>query len=332
MKRREALRNISTFVALMATRLGFGAIAEAQPTKIPRIGWLAVRPASAAFAIESFQREFTKLGYVEGKNVVFVYRYAEGEVDRLPGLAEELVRLKVDVIFAPTTPAALAARNATKTIPIVFIDVTDPIAAGLIDSLARPGGNITGFTTIGSILAGKRLELLKETVPKLSRVAVLWNPQDLSSTQNWKESQLPARELRLQLHSMEVSSADKYEAAFKEATKARAGALASGMGGLGRTFSENDTAKLANKYRLPAIYTRQPVVENGGLMSYGPDQFEGFKRTAVFVDKILKGTKPEDIPVEQPMRFELAINLITAKALGLTIPPIVLMRATRVVK
>jgi putative ABC transport system substrate-binding protein len=307
-------------------------VAEAQPqARIPKIGWIAVRPVSAAFAIESFQREFSKLGYVDGKNVRFEYRYAEGKLDRLPALAEELVRLKVDVLIAPTTPAALAAKNATKTIPIVFIDVTDPIAAGLIDSLARPGGNITGFTTIGAILAGKRLELLKETVPKLSRVAVLWNPQDPSSAQNWKESQLPARELRLQLYSMEVSSADKYEAAFKEATKARAGALAS-MGGQLGSSSENDTAKLANKYRLPAIYTRQPVVENGGLMSYGPDQFEGFRRTAVFVDKILKGTNPADIPVEQPMGFELAINLKTAKDLGLTIPPIVLMRATRVVK
>ena len=331
MKRREALRNISTLVALMATQLGYEAIAEAQRAKIPRIGWLAVRPASAAFTIKSFQREFSKLGYVDGKNVVFEYRYAEGKLDRLPALAQELVQLKVDVLIAPNTPAALAAKNATKSIPIVFIDVTDPIAAGLIDSLARPGGNITGFTTIGSILAGKRLELLKETVPKLSRVAVLWNPQDPSSAQNWEASQLPGRALGLQLHSMEVSSADKYGAAFKEATKARAGALASAGGGLG-TFTENDIAKLANKYRLPAIYTRQAVVENGGLMSYGPDQFEGFKRTAVFVDKILKGTPPSEIPVEQPMAYELAINLQTAKALGLTIPPIVLMRVTRVVK
>jgi putative ABC transport system substrate-binding protein len=312
----------------MATRLGYGAIAEAQPqARIPKIGWLAVRPASAAYAIESFQREFSKLGYVEGKNIVFEYRYAEGKLDRLPALAEELVRLKVDVLIAPNTPAALAAKNATKTIPIVFIDVTDPIAAGLIDSLARPGGNITGFTTIGSILAGKRLELLKETVPKLSRVAVLWNPQDSSSAQSWKESQLPARELGLQLHSMEVSSADKLAGAFKEAIKARSEGLAPMVG-----QGENDIAKLANKYRLPAIYSRQPVVENGGLMSYGPDRSEGFRRAAVFVDKILKGTKPADIPVEQPMRFELAINLKTAKALGLTIPPIVLMRVTRVVK
>ena len=302
-----------------------------QQAKVAKIGWLAVRPASAAFAIESFQREFNKLGYVDGKNIVFEYRYAEGKLDRLPALADELVRLKVDVIIAPNTPAAVAAKNATKTIPIVFIDVTDPIAAGLVDSLPRPGGNITGFTTIASVLAGKRLELLKETIPKLSRVAVLWNPQDSSSAQSWKESQLPARELGLQLHSMEVSSADKYEAVFKEATKARSGALAWMSSPLGST-NQRLTVDLAEKYRLPAIYARRAVVENGGLMSYGINQDEAFRRAAVFVDKILKGTKPADIPVEQPTKFEFVINLKTAKALNLTIPQSVLFRADRVIK
>src|SRR5919106_2143420 len=252
-------------VAFLATV----SLAEAQQqAKVAKIGWLAVRPASAAFAIESFQREFTKLGYVDGKNIVFEHRYAEGKLERLPALADEMVRLKVDLIIAPNTPAAVAAKNATKTIPIVFIDVTDPIAAGLIDSLPRPGGNITGFTTIGSVLAGKRLELLKETIPKLSRVAVLWNPQDSSSAQSWKESQLPARELGLHLHSMEVSSADKYEAAFKEATKARSGALVWAASPLG-SANQRLTVELAEKYRLPAIYARRAVVESGGLMSYG---------------------------------------------------------------
>ena len=301
-----------------------------QQRKIPKIGWLALRPASAAFVIESFRREFFKLGYVDGKDIVFEYRYAEGKLERLAALADELVRLKVDVLVAPNTPAAVAAKNATKTIPIVFIDVNDPIAAGLVDSLARPGGNVTGFTTIGSVLAGKRLELLKETVPRLSRVALLWNPQELSSAQNWKESQLPARELGLQLHSMEVSSADKYEAAFKEATKARSGALAWMSSPL--DSSQKRTVELANQYRLPAIYTQRDVVENGGLMSYGPEGTERFRRAAVFVVKILTGTKPEDIPVEQPTKFELAVNLKTAKALGLTIPPDVLARANRVIK
>jgi len=324
------LRKKFFYFALGSLLFAFSLSAQAQPqAKIPKIGWLAVRPATAAFSIESFLREFSKLGYVDGKNIVFEYRYAEGKLDRLPALAEELVRLKVDVLIAPNTPAALAVKNATKTIPIVFLDVTDPIAAGLIDSLARPGGNLTGFTTISAVLAGKRLELLKETVPKLFRVAVLWNPRDSSSAQSWKESQLPARELGLQLHSMEVSSADKYEAAFKEATKARSAAL-SVISNAG--IDRHQTVELANKYRLPAIYVRRAFVENGGLISYGPDLDESFRRAAVFVDKILNGTKPADIPVEQPMKFELAINLKTAKALGLTIPQIVLMRATRVVK
>jgi putative ABC transport system substrate-binding protein len=309
-----------------------GTLADAQKqAKVAKIGWLAVRPASAAFMIDSFQNEFSKLGYVDGRNITFEYRYAEGKLDRLPALADELVRLKVDVLIAPNTPAALAAKNVTKTTPIVFLDVTDPIAAGLIDSLARPGGNITGFTTIGSVLAGKRLELLKETVPKLSRVAVLWNPQEPGAGQSWKESQLPARALGLHLHSMEVSSADKYDAAFKEAVKARVGALVWMSSPLG-DLNQNHTVELAKKYRLPAIYSRQPVVENGGLMSYGADRAEPFRRTAVFVDKILKGTNPSDIPVEQPTKFELAINLKTAKTLGLAIPPIVLMRATKVIK
>jgi putative tryptophan/tyrosine transport system substrate-binding protein len=304
---------------------------HAQQTKIPKIGWLAVRPASAAFAIESFQREFRKLGYVDGKNIVFEYRYAEGKLDRLPALADEMVRLKVDVIIAPNTPAAVAAKNATKTIPIVFIDVTDPIATGLVDSLPRPGGNVTGFTTIGAVLAGKRLELLKETIPKLFRVAVLWNPKDSSSVQVWKESQLPARELGLQLHSMEVSSADKYETAFKEATKARSGALVWMDSPLG-SANQRLIVDLAEKYQLPAIYARRAVVENGGLMSYGINLDEAFRRAAVFVDKILKGAKPADIPVEQPTKFEFIINLKAAKQIGLTVPPNVLVRADRVIR
>jgi putative tryptophan/tyrosine transport system substrate-binding protein len=298
---------------------------------MPKIGWLAVRPASAASVIESFQREFSKLGYVDGKNIIFEYRYAEGKLDRLPALADELVRLKVNVIIAPNTPAAVAARNATKTIPIVFIDVTDPIAAGLVDSLPRPGGNVTGFTTIGAVLAGKRLELLKETIPKLFRVAMLWNPKDSSSVQVWKESQLPARELGLQLHSMEVSSADKYDAAFNEATKARSGALVWMDSPLG-SANQRLIVDLAEKYRLPAIYARRAVVENGGLMSYGINLEEAFRRTAVFVDKILKGTRPADIPVEQPTKFEFIINLKAAKQIGLTVPPNVLVRADRVIR
>jgi putative ABC transport system substrate-binding protein len=305
--------------------------AHAQKPTLPKIGWLAVRPASAAFAIDSFQKQFSKLGYVVGKNASFEYRYAEGKLERLPALAQELVGLKVDLIIAPNTPAAVAAKTATKIIPIVFIDVTDPIAAGLVDSLPRPGGNITGFTTITSVLAGKRLELIKETIPKLTRVAVLWNPRDASSAQNWKESQLPARELGLQLHSMEVSSAEKYELAFKEAIATRSGAMVWSSSPLGST-NQRLAIDLAEKYRLPAIYARRGVVESGGLMSYGVDLEEPFRRAAVFVDKILKGTQPADIPVEQPTKFELVINLKTAKQIGLAIPPNVLARADKVIR
>ena len=306
--------------------------AEAQDrAKVPKIGWLAVRPASAAFAIDSFQREFRKLGYTDGRNITFDYRYAEGKLDRLAALADELVRDQVAVIIAPNTPAAVAAKNATKTIPIIFIDVTDPIAAGLVDSLPRPGGNITGFTAIGAILAGKRLELLKETIPKLSRVAVLWDPQQSSSAESWKESQIPARELGLQLHSMPVSRVEEYEVQFQKATKASSGALVWTASPLG-SANQKMIVALAEKYRLPAIYSRRAVVENGGLMSYGINPTEPFSRAAVFVDKILKGAKPADLPVEQPTKFELAINLKTATQLGLMMPPNVLARADRVIR
>ena len=307
--------------------------AEAQPqAKVHKIGYLGVGlAASATDGLERLRREFRALGYVEGKNITIEARYADNKADRLPALADELVRLNVDVLLTPGTRPALAAKNATRTIPVVFYFVGDPVVAGLVDSLARPGGNITGFTIIATVLAGKRLEILKETIPKLSRVALLWNPQDPSSAQQWKESQLPARELGLQLHSMEVSSADKYESAFKEATKARSRALAVTLDGLANS-NQKRIAELAARHRLPAIYARSDYVDNGGLMSYGADNAEPFRRAAYYVDRILKGAKPEDRPVEQPMRFGLGFNFQTFKALGLTIPPIVLMRATRGVK
>jgi putative ABC transport system substrate-binding protein len=307
-----------------------GVVAGAQqPAKVAKIGWLGARSALAP-AREVFVRELGALGYVEGKNIAFEYRYAEGKLDRLPVLADELVRLNVDVLVTPSQSAALAAKSATKTIPIIFYG-SDPVTVGLVDSLARPGGNITGFSVIGAVLVGKRLELLKETIPKPSRVAALWNAQDTSSVQSWKESQLPARDLGLQLHSMEVSSADKFEGAFKEATKARSAALAV-MGSPFFNSNQKQIVDLAAKYRLPAIYNQGEFVANGGLMSYGSDETEPYKRIASMVDKILKGAKPADIPVEQPTKFELVINLKTAKALGLTIPPLVMMRAERVLK
>jgi putative ABC transport system substrate-binding protein len=328
---REKRRTGRWLIAINIALVLYGTLADAQQqAKVFKIGWLS-SGASSASRHDIFWREIRALGYVEGKNIAFEVRYAEDKFDRLPGLADELVRLKVDVFVTNTTPAALALKKATRTIPIVFVGSGDPVAAGLIDSLARPGGNITGFTQIGSVLAGKRLELLKETVPKLSRVAVLWNPPDPNTEQQWRESQLAARELGLQLHSMEVSSADKFEAAFKEATKARSGALTVTQHALA-TSNQKQIADLATKNRLPAIYPRADFVESGGLMSYGPDQTEAFRRGAILVDKILKGAKPADLPVEQPTKFEMLINFKTAKALGLTIPPMVLMRATKVIK
>jgi len=304
--------------------------ASAQQQTIRRIGWLGISPTSQNGGFELTRRELRTLGYIEGKNITFEHRSAENKLDRLPALADELVRLKVDVLVTAGTPEALALKSATKTIPIVFHAVTDPVAAGLVASLARPGGNITGLSDIAAVLAGKRLELLKEAIPKLSRVAVLWNPQDASSAQQWKESQAAARELGLQLHSMGVSSVGQFESAFKETTKARSDALAVVAHGLAIS-NQKRIAELATKNRLPAIYP-QGILESGGLMSYGPDRQARFRRVGVMIDKILKGAKPTDLPVEQPTKFELVINLKTAKQIGLTIPPNVLARADRVIK
>ena len=209
--------------------------------------------------------------------------------------------------------------------------VSDPVSLGLVDSLARPGGNITGFTTIGSVLAGKRLELLKETIPKLTRVAVLWNPENEGSAEVWKESQRPAKELGLQLYSIAVNSAEKFESGFKEAVKAHSGALTV-TGGALIANNQKQVINLAAKSRLPAMYNRAIDVVDGGLMSYGPDESERYRRAAVMVDKILKGAKPADLPVEQPTKLELIINLKAAKQIGLTIPPNVLVRADKVIK
>jgi putative tryptophan/tyrosine transport system substrate-binding protein len=302
-----------------------------QQARIPKIGWLGVRPVASDPARELFGREFRALGYVEGKNIIFEYRSADDKLDRLPALADELVRLKVDVLLASLTPAAVAAKNATRTIPIVFNGGFDPVALGLVDSLARPGGNVTGFTAIAPALIGKRLELLKETIPKLSRLAVLWDPQNPGSAQQWKESQLPARELSLQLYSIEVSSADKFESGFKEAINARTAALAV-MASPFFYSNQKQLTDLAIKNRLPVTYPRPDFVESGGLMSYGADRFEPFRRAALMVDKILKGAKTADLPVEQPTKFELMINLKAAKQIGLKIPPNVLARADRVIK
>ena len=324
--------SVGAFLVTFSLNVDLIAAEAQQPAKMHRIGWLGGRsPSGPAGAGESFRHALGALGYIEGMTMKIEYRYAEDKLDRLPALADELVRLNVDLIIAPTTVEVSAAMHATKTIPIIFYNVPDPVGSGLVESLARPGGNVTGFSTISALLSGKRLELLKETIPKLTRVGVLWDPQNPASSAQWKDSEQPARELGLQLHSMEVSSADKYESAFKVAVKGRSGALLVTQSTLGAANSPR-IVNLAAKNRLPAIYTRERYVNSGGLMSYGPDDIESYQRAAVMVDKILKGTKPADLPVEQPKKFEFIVNLKAAKQIGLTIPPNVLARADKVIR
>jgi ABC-type uncharacterized transport system substrate-binding protein len=328
-------RAVGAIVTLTLSLLAAPLTAAAQqPATIPKIGFLGARSA-ASTGLEDLRRNLRALGYVEGQHIAFEARYADDEPARLPGLAEELVRLHVDVLVMAGTNEVRAAKDATGTIPIVFANVADPVADGLVDSLARPGGNVTGFSTILAVLAGKRLEflreLLKDTVPKLSRVAVLWDPRNVAATQQWQESQRAARDLGLQLHSMEVSRADQYEGAFHEAMKAGSAALAVTLHGLANSHQQRIVDLAANS-RLPAIYARRDFVESGGLLSYGHDQTEPYRRVASMVDKILKGTKPADLPVEQATKFELVINLQTAKQLGLTIPPHILFQADEVIK
>jgi putative ABC transport system substrate-binding protein len=271
------------------------------------------------------------LGWVEGKNISIDYRYAEDQRDRLPGLAVDLVRVKVDLIVASSTPEAVAAKNATKEIPIVMVIPGDPIASGLVTSLARPGGNITGLSTMSPQLAGKRLELLKEIVPKLSRVAVLWNPASQVAALQWKEIQLPAKQLRIQLHSLEVRTPDEFDKVFNDANQARVGALIAFAAPV-ITTNLKRIAEFAAKSRLPSIFQFSYFADAGGLIAYGPDREDLYRRAATYINKIFKGAKPADLPIELPTKFELVINMKTAKAIGITIPPSILVRADRVIE
>jgi putative ABC transport system substrate-binding protein len=308
--------------------------ATAQPKKIYRVGRLSGALSSSTFSIDALRRELRALGYIEGKNILFELRSAEEKPERLSVLADELVRLKVDLILAGGPNDGLTAKKATQTIPIVFTDSpSDPVANGLVNSLARPGGNVTGYYSLADVLAGKRLELLKESILKLSRVALLWYGKSGSTEFQWTESQTAARQLGVQLYSMEIGNSDAYEAAFKDAIKAGSDALAVTRHRRSQTpATQRRIIDLAAKYRLPAIYYRKDFPEQDGLMSYGANEIEPFKRVASMIDRILRGTKPADIPVEQPTRFEFVINLKTAKQMGLIIPPNVLARADRVIK
>jgi putative ABC transport system substrate-binding protein len=307
--------------------------AEAQqPTKIPRIGFLAATsPSAISTRIEAFRQGLGELGYVEGKNIVIEYRYAEGNLDRLPALAAELVRLNVDVIVTGGAANTRAAKEATKIIPIVMALDNDPVASGFVASLARPGGNITGLSTLAPEISGKQLELLKEIVPKLSRLAVLGNSTTPVNAQALREIELSAGPFRVKLQYLDIRDPKDIETAFRAASKGRAEALlvlASPLFVLQRT----QLTDLALKNRLPAIYDRREFVDDGGLMSYGTNFADMSRRAATYVDKILKGAKPADIPVEQPKKFEFIINLKAAKQIGLTIPPNVLARADKVVR
>ena len=316
--------------ALVAFVLALVDLAEAQQSgKIHRIGFLRSAAPPESY-IEAFRQGLRELGYLEGKNIVIEYRYAEGKSGRLPDLAAELVRLPVDVIVIDGQGATTAAKNATKTIPIVM-QTGDPVGQGLIASLARPGGNITGLTSISAELGGKILELLKETIPSLTRVAIA-TPDTLAAKLNLKETEVAAKALRVQVIHLVVRGPEDYEGVFRGATKERANALYVRLVPETSSAHRKQIVELAAKSHLPAIYTARDWVETGGLISYGPDRVDMYRRFATYVDKILKGRKPADLPVEQPMKFDFVINLQAAKAIGLTIPPEVLFRATRVIK
>ena len=331
MKPGEIALSLILALALLAVPL----VAEAQgPGKAYRIGWLSTSAPTAPESgphYASFVLGLRELGYVAGKNIVIESRYDEGKPERLSDLAAELVRLQLDVIVAVATPKVRAAQQATKTTPIVMVGVVDPVGAGLVASLGRPGGNTTGLSILSVELSGKRLELLKEVVPGVSHVAVLWNPINQSNVRQLEESKVAAQAMGVNLQPLEVRGPQDLEDAFQAATRARANALMA-LDDPGIFIQRARIVALAAKSGLPAVYGLTGFAETGGLMSYGTNLREHFRRAATYVDKILKGGKPADIPVEQPTTFELEINLKTAKALGLTIPKSILVRADRVIE
>ena len=319
------------FVTGLGLLLASPVVAQAQPVgKLPRVGYLFYGSPGPSREIDAFRQGMRELGYIEGQSIAVEYRFASGQIERYPGLAAELVRLKVDVIVAPATPQALAAKQATGSIPIVFVLVADAVGAGLITNFARPGGNITGLTSSSADLGGKRLELLKQMVPKASRVAVLYSPTDRSNVLILKQLQESAPTLGLILQPLEVREPRDFEGAFVAMTGERAHAMF-GIPGASTFEHSKVLVNLAAKHRIPAMWGHRSFVDAGGLMSYAVNLYDQNRQAAVFVDKILKGAKPADLPVEQPTRFELVINLRPAKALGLTIPPTLLAQADQVI-
>jgi len=301
-----------------------------QATKIPRIGFLS--PTSDDSRVEAFRQGLRELGYNEGQNIAIEYRWADGKFERLPELAAELVRLKVDIVVAVLTQASLAVKNATRTIPIVMIGVADPVSSDLVASLARPGANITGTSSMTAEIVGKHLELLKETFPKISRVAVLWNPANpIFQAIQLRETEDAARALGVRLQLVEARGTDEIDRAFETVARERTRAVLI-LNDPVFTAHRKRMADLSAKHRLPAVSGTLEYTEAGGLMAYGPSFPDMHRRAATYVDKILKGAKPADLPIERPTKFELVINLKTAKQIGLTIPPNVLARADKVIK
>jgi len=331
--RQSKLENLKWAGLLAVFLVGCVAAADAQqPKKVARVCYLGnTDSGAAAIYLKTFRERLRELGYIEGQNSTIETRLYEGKLERLPELATELVRLNCDAILTTGTEAAEAAKNATKTIPIVMGFSDDAVKSGIVADLAHPGGNITGLTNIGADIYGKRLELLKETVPKLARVAFFWSPTNSTAAGNVKETEPVARFLRVGIQSIEVKGPDDIEGAFRAAIKGRANGLMLAGGGL-FAFHQKRIVDLAAKNRLPAMYIAVRFVEAGGLMSYGEDRSEMFRRASEIVDKILKGTKPADIPVERPKKFDFVINLKAAKQIGLTVPPEVLARASRIIR
>ena len=316
----------------MLFALSLSAEAQQATKRIPRIGFLSLNTAFVQKdRVEAFREALRKLGYVEGQNIIIDYRFADGKSERLPGLVAELVALKVDVMVTAGNSATAPAKDATKTIPIVMMNDSDPVGQGHIDSLARPGGNITGLSSTSFDLADKRLELLKEIVPKLSRVAVLRDLTNQAAELAGREIDPTARALKLQVQWFDLAKVEDFDGQFKAITKWRAGGLVIGGGPL-MIRNRKRVIEFAAKSKLPAIYGREEFVQDGGLVNYSASVLDLTRRSATYVDKILKGTKPADLPVEQPMKFELIINLKAARQIGLTIPPNVLARADKVIR
>jgi putative tryptophan/tyrosine transport system substrate-binding protein len=324
----SAVRSIVTpLLSLLAVPLAAAAPPSGQ---VYRIGFLSTDPPPAHLW-EALLDGLRERGYSEGRNLVFERRFSEGQAERFPGLATELVRLRVDCIIAPTTPAALAAKHATQTIPIVMTTANDPVGAGLVASLARPGGNLTGLSTLAPELSGKRLELLKEVVPGLTRVAVLWNAANPANAAAWEETQAAARALGLQLLSQEVRGPQDFEGVFARTAQARPEGLLVLVDSF-ITMHRPQIIAFVTQQHLPSVFSTKEWVVAGGLMSYGPSIPDLYRRAATYMDKLLKGAKPADLPVEQPLKFELVLNLKTAQAIGLTMPPTVLFQAEEVIK